>query len=85
MQRGYKVSQEQEAIKKKINDLDVELELLSNKTFSCLSALIEILTDHGLVKPKEFQQYVEKHKREYTQLMNDVEFSKMMRQIKIKK
>lgn len=78
------MSKDAEEVKKKLQELEEALNVLSCKTFSCVTAMLEILSEHGIVKPEEFKRHVEKHKLRHSQLMQDAEFWKLIHQLKTK-
>lgn len=74
-----------EKIKKKLNELDAKLDKLTDKTFAYLLAIIQILQDKGLVTPKEMKTHLDHYKKGIGKVSQDIEFWKLMRQIKGKR
>jgi DNA repair exonuclease SbcCD ATPase subunit len=69
-------------IKQKLNDLDTKLSKLTALFFSYHLATMKYLKDKGIADPEEFEKYLAEAKKEFKQLDDDVDFWKMMKDLK---
>lgn len=69
-------------LQKKITQLEDKIEKNSVHAYAFLTALLEALVDRGLIKPDEFNAYLDKHTQHYKRLAGETEFLKLIKQIK---
>lgn len=69
-------------LQKKIQQLEKQIERNAVHEYAFLTAMLEILADRDLIKPKEFQAYLDRHTNHYKRLSKDAEFFKIAKQIK---
>ena len=73
-----------EAIKKKLNELEFKVSKLAQANFAYVNAVLQLLADKGITDQKEYKKYLDVYKKQYSKLMQDAEFLKLMRQFKRK-
>ena len=72
---------EMDAIKKKLAELDMKVNVVSHLLFSYIQAMLVLLNDKELTNPEEFRSYLEKCKQELSRMSGDAQFRTMMKDI----
>ena len=72
---------ENDALKKKILELEKRINTVSHLVFSYIQAIIAVLNDKELTNPDEIKHYLEKHRKELSKIMQDAQFRTMMKDI----
>lgn len=73
-----------ERMKKKINEIDAKFDKFSPTIFAYLTAILQLLSDKGITDQKEFKQYLEGYKKQYSKLTQDAEFLKIISGLKFR-
>lgn len=76
----YPNKNQPEIIKKKINEIDERVSRSSQVLFAYLSAILQLLEEKGITDKKEFKNYLNANKKQFSKLAEDAEFLKLMRQ-----
>lgn len=75
---------ELEEIKKKLNELERKIRRLSSAHFAYINAVLQTLADQGITDKRKFKRLLAGYQKQYTKLIKEVEFLRIMRQFKSK-
>ena len=75
---------ENEQIKQKLNELERKVDKLSQTTYGYIYAMLHILSERGVTDQGEFRKFLKAYKKRYSQIARDIEFLKIVRQLKRK-
>jgi hypothetical protein len=70
-----------EALKKKLSEMDMKINVISHLLFSYIQAMLALLNDKELTNPEEFKAYLEKCKEELSRMSGDAQFRVMMKDV----
>ena len=74
-----------ETIKKKLIELELKVSKLAQANFAYVNAILQLLAEKGITDQKEYKRYLDLYKKQYSKVIQDAEFLRMMRQLKGKK
>ena len=75
------MDKENEALKKKITEVDKKIDTVSFLLFSYIQTILGILNEKELMNPEEFTAYLEKSRQELLKMGQDAQFREMMKEI----
>lgn len=64
------------ALKKRVDALEKKFSQSNFLLFSYIQAMLGLMGEHDMIDPKEFQQYLIKHKKSLAKKIRDAEFFK---------
>lgn len=74
-------SSESDAVKKKIMELEKRINTVSHLAFAYIQAILAILSDKELTNPEEIKDYLDRHRKELSKIMQDAQFRTMMKDV----